>query len=133
MTVSNPGPVALYSVYPTIYYDSSEKTRDVIEVLPPYSNKQIQITLPHSFLGKDMPNVIKVQVNSSQAEIMTNKKQIVVDSLLVVTAFLIFITVFILVKVKKIKIFSIFAKIGASRNKNDAKSIDQTPQNKNNI
>ncbi|KKR57633.1 MAG: Transglutaminase-like protein, partial [Candidatus Woesebacteria bacterium GW2011_GWC2_40_30] len=127
VTVSNPGPVALYSVYPTIYYDSSEKTRDVIEVLPPYSNKQIQITLPHSFLGKDMPNVIKVQVNSSQA------KQIVVDSLLVVTAFLIFITVFILVKVKKIKIFSIFAKIGASRNKNDAKSIDQTPQNKNNI
>jgi len=131
-TISNPGPAALYSVYPTIYYDSSEKTRDVIEVLPPYSNKQIQITLPHSFLGKDMPNVIKVQVNSSQAEIMTNKKQIVVDSLLVVTAFLIFITVFILVKVKKIKIFSVFAKIRASINKNNAKPIDQTPENKNN-
>lgn len=128
--VSNPGPAALYSVYPTIYYDSQEKTRDLISVLPPFSSNQIQVTLPYSFLGKDMPSVIKVAVGGSQAEALTNKKQIVVNSLIVVLIILIIIMAFIFIKVKKIKIMAFFAKIGSSRKKNDAKPNPEAPQNK---
>ena len=118
-TVENPGPAALYSVYPTIYYDSSEKSRELIEVLPPYSTSVIDLTLPYSFLGKDTPNIIKVVVNSSSDQIMTNKKQIVVNSLIIVSLVLILATLIILVRLKKIKILSIFDKMVPSRKKNE--------------
>jgi transglutaminase-like putative cysteine protease len=129
VTISNPGPTAIYSPNPTIYYDNVEKTRDLVDVLPPYSTKLIQISLPHSFLGKDMPSVIKVAVGSSQTEILTNKKQIVVDSLLIVSVILIVIMALILIKVKKIKISNIFAKI-ASYGKRKTKEVsEKTPEN----
>lgn len=130
VTVTNPGPAALYSIYPTIYYDSNLKTQELIHVLPPYSNQNIEIALPYSFLGKETPNVIRVSVNSSDAQIMTNKKQIVIDSLIVVLVLITILTVFVLIKVKKIKISSFFAKILSSKKKNDEKSIGQTPQDK---
>lgn len=131
INVSNPGPAALYSIYPTIYYDSVEKSRELIKVLPPYSSEQIQLTLPHSLLGKDTPNIVKVTVDSSKAEIVTNKKQVVISSLLVVSGLLIVITVFILIKIKKIKILSIFAKISSSGKKSD-KSNTENPGSKTN-
>jgi len=118
-TVRNPGPAALYSVYPTIYYDSVEKTRDYIAVLPPYSNKQIQITLQHSFLGKDMPNLVKVVIGTNKAEILTNKKQTVVNSLIIVLLVLIIVMAFIFLKAKKIKIFAFFGKIISPKKNNN--------------
>ncbi len=131
VTVSNPGPAALYSVYPSIYYDSVEKTRDVINVLPPYANKQIQVTLTHSFLGKDMPGVIKVIVGSSESQILTNKKQIVINSLVIISVFLLIIMSFIYIKARKIKVFAFFDKIGFHKNKSNDKSNTQTPPNTN--
>jgi len=128
ITVSNPGPAALYSVYPTIYYDSSVKTNDLISALPPFSNNQIQITLNHSFLGKDMPSVIKVEVGSSQAQILTNKKQIVVDSLVIILVILLIAMTAIFLKVKKVKIFALFDKIRALGKNNNAKPGSQAPQ-----
>lgn len=132
VNITNPGPIALYSVQPAIYYDSKEKTRENIEVLPPYSNTVIHITLPYSFLGKDMPSVIKVNVGANQAEVLTNKKQIVVNSLLVVLLIFIIITAFIFIKVKKIKIMNFFAKI-TGRNENKIEAVtEELPKNKNN-
>jgi transglutaminase-like putative cysteine protease len=129
VTVGNPGPVALYSVYPVIYFDSSEKTTDFINILPPFSNDQIQVTLPYSFLGKDMPSVIKVTVNGSESQILTNKKQIVLGSLLAISFVLIIIMAFVFIRIKRINIFSIFAKIGARKAENEKPNI-QTPENK---
>jgi len=131
VTISNPGPVALYSTYPTIYFDLIEKSRDYIEVLAPYSSKQIQVSIPYSLLGKDTPNVIKVGVNASTSQIITNKKQVVVYSLVAVLVALIIITVFILFKLKKIKIMNIFAKIVSSQKKHD-ETIKTPPENKDN-
>lgn len=130
ITVSNPGPVALYSIYPTIFYDSEEKSKELIEVLPPYSSEQIQLTLPYSLLGKNTPNVIKVTVDSSRAEIMTNKKQVIVYSLLAISGLLVIFTIFILVRTKKIKILSIFAKISSSRKKKDDRSNIKNKEDK---
>lgn len=132
VNITNPGPIALYSVQPAIYYDSKEKTRENIEVLPPYSNTVIHITLPYSFLGKDMPSVIKVSVGANQAEVLTNKKQIVVNSLLVVLLIFIIITAFIFIKVKKIKIMSFFAKITGRNEKKNETVTEELPDNKNN-
>jgi hypothetical protein len=131
VTVSNPGPVALYSIYPTVYYDNVEKTREIIDVLPPYSNDQIQVILPYSFLGKDTPNIIKIAVGSSHTEILTNKKQIVTTGLLVATVILAITMSIIFLRVKKIKIVSIFAKIWKSRKNGNTEPSKQTPQDKN--
>lgn len=128
ITIGNPGPAALYSIYSTIYYDSKENARQEIQVLPPFSSKQIQITLKHSFLGKDMPAVIKVVVGSSEAQILTNKKQIVIDSLAVIAAILLILMLVIFLKVKKIKIFALFAKIGAPKGTANDKPNSETPQ-----
>lgn len=128
VTVSNPGPAALYSIYPTIYYDSVENVRQEIDVLPPYSNHQIQVTLKHNFLGKDMPSVIKVTVGSAEAQILTNKKQIVTNSLAVIAVFLLIIMLAIFLRVKKVKIFALFAKIGSLRKINNDKPGSETPQ-----
>lgn len=126
VTISNPGPAALYSIYPTIYYDSVENARQEIDVLPPYSNHQIQVTLRHNFLGKDMPSVIKVSVGGSDAQILTNKKQIVVNSLAVFAVFLLIIMLVIFLRVKKVKIFALFAKIGSLRKIDNDKPGSQT-------
>jgi len=130
VTVTNPGPVALYSLYPIVYYDGIEKTKDFIEILPPFSSHQIQLTIPHSFLGKDMPNIIKVSVGQSEAETLTNKKQIVINSLLVVLGVLIVVMSIIFIRVKRAKIFDFFAKILARIRKNEKRPIEQTPENK---
>lgn len=122
VTITNPGPAALYQVSPYIYYDSVLKTNESIAVMPPFSSNDLQITIPHSLLGKDMPNLIKVTVGSSQAEILTNKKQIVINSLLVVMGLLIVVMAVVFMRVKKIKLLAIFkkkAKIGILNNKNE--------------
>ena len=129
-TISNHGPAALYSLYPSIYYDNVEESRDYIEVLPPFAKKQIQITLKHSILGKGMPNIIKIVAGSSTAEILTNKKQIIINSLIVISILFLFLTLFILIKAKKIKLLNFFAKIFSARKKqtNDSNN-SQTPKN----
>ena len=120
VTVSNPGPTALYSIYPAIFYDSEEKSRTLIESLPPYSNAHIQIVLPYSLLGKDTPNTIKVSVNSASAELVTNKKQVIIYSLVAVLLFIMILTIIVLAKLKKINFIKFFAKIfsGAKNNEN---------------
>lgn len=130
--IKNPGPAALYSVVSNIYYDSVLKTSDVIDVMPPYSSKDVQITVPYSFLGKDTPNIIKVTVGSGTTEIITNKKQIILYSLLVGSAILIIVITIVLIRVKKINIFTFFARIVASRKKNEEKYISKPPENSDN-
>lgn len=130
VSIHNPGPEALYNVYPTIYYDSQEKSREIIGVIPPYSNNQIQVTLPHSFLGKDMPNIIKIEVGSAQTQILTNKKQTVVYSLVIALVIMLLVMGTILLKVKKVKLLALFAKIRAPKNKN-GESNPEPPENTN--
>ncbi len=105
--IANPGTAALYSIYPIVLYDSKEKNRDYIEVLPPYGSTTIQITVPFSVLGKDTPNVVEVAVGTSNGKITTNKNQVVVGSLLIKMV----VIVTILIRRKKEKIARFFAKI----------------------
>lgn len=127
-TINNPGPTALYSLYPTIYYDSLENRRSVIDVLPPFSKQQIQITIPYSILGKNTPNMLRVSVNSSFSELITNKKQVILYSLVGVLFIISIIIIVILVKLKKISILKYFGKI-LSRRKNEQNTI-QNSENK---
>ncbi|MCX6705079.1 MAG: transglutaminase-like domain-containing protein, partial [Candidatus Woesebacteria bacterium] len=59
--IDNPGPQALYSVYPTVYFDSKEASRDFIETLPPYSSYKMIVKVPFSVLGKGSPSIVEVR------------------------------------------------------------------------
>lgn len=115
--ISNPGPAGMYSIFPTIYFDSEEKSRDFIEALPPLSSYTITIKMPFSLLGKDTPNTIKVVVGESELEIPTNKTRIVLGSLVLVFAAFFAILIFILVKLKKITFGRITATIRSFKGK----------------
>ena len=46
INLGNPVPEALYSIYPTIYFDQTEHNRDFLAILPPYAIYQIQVDVP---------------------------------------------------------------------------------------
>ena len=123
--VYNPGPSSLDSFYPTIYFDNKERSRAFVQVLPPYSTYTSQIKIPFSILGKNTPDNIKVMVDESQANVSTNKAQIIVNSLLVLFVLFIIIVILVLIRLKKLKfgkitatIAGIYAKITRKSRKN---------------
>lgn len=126
VSIYNPGPSGLYSLYPTIYFDGQEASRDFIEALPPYSKYEFNLSIPFSVLGKDTPRVVEVSVDGTNLEIPTNKNQVLLNSLMALCAIFVLIIVGVLIKLKKIPFMSLFAKIQANyekfieRNKKDS-------------
>lgn len=102
--IYNPGPVALYSVYPTIYFDGNFRNRDFVAVLPPFSSYEMKVNVPFSILGKDTPNIVKIMVDGVALNISTNKTQVIINSLLVLCAVFLGILLGILIKLGKIRI-----------------------------
>ena len=129
--IDNPGPQALYSTYPTVYFDNKEASRNFIEVLPPFANYQFNINVPFSLLGKGSPNIVEVKVGSSMASVGTNKSQVIINSLIGISALLIIIIVIVLVKLKKISFRRFFATITVAIQKIHDRFIKKPPQNKN--
>lgn len=109
VTINNPGPSALYSLYPTIYFDGKETSRDFIEVLTPFSNKTVDVKVPFSLLGKNTPNEVKVAVEGSEIKISTNKSQVIINSLLSILLICAAVLIAVLVKLRKITFDPLFA------------------------
>lgn len=102
VSVYNPGPAGLYSLYPTIYFDNNEVNRDFIQALPPYSKYSFNVNVPFSILGKDTPENVKIIVGDAEITIPTNKTQVIVNSALALFALLFVIIIAVLIKIKKI-------------------------------
>lgn len=105
--INNPGPASLDNLYPTVYFDGKEHIREFVQMLPPFSIYHFQIEIPFSILGKNTPDSISITVNGSEAELSTNKTQVVTNSLLVLLILLIIIIIIVLVKLKKLKLTKI--------------------------
>jgi hypothetical protein len=127
--IYNPGPASLDAVYPTVYFDGKEHSRDFIQILPPFATYQSQIKVPFSLLGKNTPDSIRVSVNESQVELSTNKIQVVINSLLVLFIFLIIIIVSVIIRHKKLNLRKITGIITGAY----AKITGKSPQNTNNV
>ncbi len=100
--IENPGPTALYNLYPTVYFDNKEQNRDYIGVLPPYSSDIFNVTVPFSILGKDTPDIVKIVVENSHVSIPTNKTQVVINSLLILFILFLVILLLVLIRLKKV-------------------------------
>ncbi len=113
--IYNPGPGAIYSLYPTVFFDNVQKSRDFVAILPPYAYSETEIDVPFSLLGKSTPDKIKVVADGSQIEIPTNKTQIVISSLLALFIVFFAIVMAVLVKLKKITFAGFIDRIEAVR------------------
>lgn len=111
--VNNPGPVALYGLTPTVYFDSLVTSKYSVAILPPYGNYAIQLKVPFSLLGKDTPEVVKITANDSFIEIPTNKSQVVLISLVSLFALFVIAIFLILVRLRKITFVKLSAKISS--------------------
>lgn len=105
--VFNPGPGSLDSIYPTVYFDGKEHSRDFVQILPPFATYESQIKVPFSLMGKSTPDSIKVMVNAGEVTLSTNKTQIVVNSMIVLFVLFLIIIVSVLIRLKKIKLNAI--------------------------
>jgi len=103
VSVFNSGPSTMYSFYPTIYFDKNMYTRELVQILPPFSTYEKKIKIPYSLLGKNTPDSIKIVVNETQVSLSTNKSQVVINSLIVLFVLFIIIVLSVLIKLKKIK------------------------------
>jgi hypothetical protein len=133
--IINPGPQALYSVYPTVFFDGKEGVRDFVEILPPFSNYQTQVSVPFSILGKNSPSIVEVKVGGSSAKIVTNKSQVITISLLAISVLLVIVIIIVLIRLKKITFKRLFATIALVRQKiydrftKKASKTEDKPQN----
>jgi transglutaminase-like putative cysteine protease len=125
VSVYNPGPSGLYNLYPTIYFDGKENSRNFIAALPPYSSYDFNLEVPFTLLGNETPQNVKVTVDGSEINIPTNKNQVIINSLLALFLLFAAILVFILIKLKKITFDRLFAKIRITYEK----LFKKTPKN----
>lgn len=127
VSIYNPGPSGLYSLYPTVYFDNKEASRDFTEALPPYSKYEFNLSVPFSILGKNTPSMVKISVDGTELSLPTNKNQVIINSLMALFAFFALIIIGILIKLKRIPFGHLFAKIrllyektfGKAKNKTD--------------
>jgi hypothetical protein len=104
LTIENPGPVALYSINPFIYFDSKKTASSVfVEVLLPFQVYKAFLDIPFSFLGTSTPDEVKVIVESESVTIPTNKKQVVIYNLIFIFVSAILILLTLLFRLKRWK------------------------------
>ena len=108
INIYNPGPVAVYDIWPLIYFDGVKKEVSTnFDKLLPFESRKTFIEIPFSFLGAKTPNTVKVSILEDEVTIPTNKNQVVIYNLLFVFVVAILILLTILIRLKRIN----FAKI----------------------
>lgn len=103
INIRNPGPSALYNLSPKVYFDNKVVKTDLIEILPPYGDYQMQTVIPFSLLGRKTPSEVKIEAGGSTAFVPTFKNQVIIYSLIIFSAVLSSITLWALAKNKKFK------------------------------
>lgn len=105
LIIENPGPVALYSVSPTILFDKKTSESNIfIESLLPFQTYEVSLDIPFSFLGTNTPEQVTVLVKGESVTVPTNKNQVVIYNLLFIFFFAILVLLTFLFRLKKWKI-----------------------------
>jgi len=105
--IDNQGPSALYNLNPRILFDGTDVLSQEIEILPPFSNYEIESTIPFSFMGKNTPEQVEIIVAGEKLVVPGFKKQVVIYNLVGLFIILLLIATFIFLKMKHINIFRV--------------------------
>jgi hypothetical protein len=105
LKIDNPGPVALYSLSPYVYFDNKKINSNIfVEALLPFQTYKVSLDIPFSFLGRSTPDNVKVLVEGESVTVPTNKNQVVIYNLVFIFISGILILLTILFRLKKWKI-----------------------------
>ena len=103
--ITNPGPSALYSIRPKIYFDNVEIVTDSsFDILMPFQTYRTYIDIPFSFLATKTPEKVKIIIDGEEVTVATSKKQVVIYNLLFIFVVVILVLVTILFRLKKISV-----------------------------
>lgn len=100
--IKNNGPQALSNLTPTVLFDDKQVSKFNIEVLPPYGTYEFPVSLPFSFLGREMPDNIVIVAANQRLLIPTSKNTTIIYNLVTVFVALFLILFLVLIKLKKI-------------------------------
>lgn len=107
VTITNPGPVAIYNLNENVYFDDkSVEFDDQLEILLPFQTYKTYINIPFSFLATKTPDKVIIQIGGEEVIVSTNKHQVIIYNLLFIfiVSLLILLTIFF--RLKKWKIFT---------------------------
>ena len=111
INIYNPGPVAVYDIWPQIYFDGFKKEVSTnFDKLLPFESGKTFIEIPFSFLGAKTPNSVKVSILEDEVSIPTNKNQVVIYNLLFIFIVALLILLTILIRLKRINFDKIIPK-----------------------
>lgn len=102
LIIQNPGPVALYSLTPSVLFDNKKQTSDIfIESLLPFQTFETTLEIPFSFLGTNTPETVTVEVEGESVSVPTNKTLVVIINLIFIFVSAILILLTFLFRLKK--------------------------------
>ncbi len=101
VTLTNPGPSALYDLPISVEFDGDLKSEQSIKVLPPLASYTFEVRVPFSFLGSSTPHTLTVGAGETNATVVTAKNQIIVYSLLIFCILVISLIILLLLKLKR--------------------------------
>ncbi len=102
--ITNPGPVALYNLPTSIFFDDKTQKIDNLEALLPFASVENVISIPYSFLGSKTPEKITVIAGDRQFQMLTEKNQIINEWLIVVSVVVFTLLLFALFKLKGVNL-----------------------------
>ncbi|MDO8340446.1 MAG: transglutaminase-like domain-containing protein [Candidatus Woesebacteria bacterium] len=106
INITNPGPVAVYSLKQRIFFDKNEvPNQNQVEILLPFQIYKSYIDIPFSFLATKTPDKVMLQVDGQEITVSTNKQQVIIYNLLFIFVVSLIILITIVFRLKKWRIF----------------------------
>ena len=102
--IKNPGPVALYNLTPTVFFDNQKVSSNFISILPPHGVFEMKTNIPFSFLATKTPSQISIVAGSSHLNLPSNKNQVIIYNLLILFLLLAALVSAVILRVKKINL-----------------------------
>jgi len=123
VTVTNNGQVAVYNQILKTKFDSDVLRTETITTLPPYGVYESNFNVPFSFLAKNTPSNVTVEISDKTLSVATNKNIVIIYNLIFIFSLLIVALTIIIIRLKrkviKSKILSYVAKIKGFKKNSD--------------
>src|SRR4030065_1427237 len=111
VTLYNPGPVALYNITPTVFFDDEKNLFNTIDVITPFNSTKFSFRIPFTFLGTKTPEKIVIIAGEKRLEVPSYKSSVIITSLVTLFIILLLIAIFIIFRLKRIAIKERLSKI----------------------
>ena len=104
VTISNPGPTAVYDLIPQIIFDGKVVSSNYTPILPPFAKFETSFKIPYGILAKKAPSKVIINAYRSELSIPTNKNQSIISQILSLSFVLIIIILIVYLRLTRVRI-----------------------------